>query len=239
MNDFLVTHPLVTHDGGMAPLYLFRIEAREFSQAGFYEGGLSCSPEIARSSPKRQAEHFYGRKAARRALADFGLAEVTVGTGTSRQPLWPKGIVGSISHNDVYAGAITLDARIHGAIGIDMETVMSKQVCDNICREVTTPRELDFLKQLDRNMSMEIMLTILFSAKESFFKAAFPTIGRFFGFHAVELCSLDLTQRTFCFRVLEDLSPYFSPGTIHRGRYDFVSTNVICTFCNWPPFFDR
>jgi 4'-phosphopantetheinyl transferase EntD len=217
-------------------LYLLPFDVQRFSKARFEAEGILCPPSIAHSVPKRQAEFFHGRMAARYALAHFGQAGATVGTGQSREPLWPEGIIGSISHNQRYAAAIALDARTHGAIGIDLETVIPAQMRDTLLATAVTPGELDYLLRLTSHLPLELLLTIVFSAKESFYKAAFPTVGRIFDFDAVALYSLDLVQRSFSFQVQEHLSAYLAPGTIHPGRYDMIEADIVCTSCNWPPF---
>lgn len=232
--DTLMVRALPMHDGGSAPLYLLPIDFHRFSPARFEAEEIACPPEIGRSVAKRQAEFFHGRLAARQALADFGLAGAQVGIGQSRQPVWPQGIIGSISHNGRYAAAVALPARAHGAIGIDLEAVIAPELRATLLDTAVAASELDLLLRLNTGLSPELLLTVVFSAKESFFKAAFPQVGRFFGFDAVALHAFDPVRRSFSLRVQESLSACLAPGTIHCGRFDMIDADTVCTSCHWP-----
>src|SRR5690606_13013148 len=55
--------------------------------------------EIAAARPRRRAEYAAGRIAARAALRRLTGQAALIGMGPDRLPLWPKGTIGSISHN--------------------------------------------------------------------------------------------------------------------------------------------
>jgi 4'-phosphopantetheinyl transferase EntD len=54
------------------------------------------------SVEKRWREFAAGRSCARKALAASGHAPVAVLQGAGREPVWPQGIVGSITHCSTY-----------------------------------------------------------------------------------------------------------------------------------------
>lgn len=237
MNDaFIVFQQFLTHDGATASLYAIPICKEKFLISRFHEENIYFPSDVQRSAPKRQMEYFYGRLVARRALEDFQLGESRIETGLSREPIWPTGITGSITHNESYAAAIALDARVHGAIGIDLETLISKEKIDGVLSTIATVSEASYLLQLKTNLSVETLVTVLFSAKESFFKAAFPLVGFFFDFDAVELCFLDPNKKTLVFRVQSTLSKFFIRGSFHKGRYECINSKMVFTFCSWPAF---
>ncbi len=78
--------------------------------------------EISRGfAPKRQREFATGRTLARRALAAMGQPEVAIPIGPDRAPVWPEGVVGSISHTSTLC-AVVLASRLDlRGLGVDLE----------------------------------------------------------------------------------------------------------------------
>jgi 4'-phosphopantetheinyl transferase EntD len=123
---------------------------------------------IRNAAEKRRRDFRAGRACAHLALAALGVHDVAIPSGPRREPLWPAGIVGSITHCPGYvAAAVTLrdhlpalgiDAEEWGAAGSDLESF--------IC----TPAELDRY----RDSEHPCWRTLVFSAKESLFKALYP-----------------------------------------------------------------
>ncbi|MGE1076349.1 hypothetical protein ACQJ22_27905, partial [Pseudomonas fragariae (ex Marin et al. 2024)] len=54
---------------------------------------------LAEAVPKRQAEFLAGRFLGQAALTLFGHDPQPIGIGNRREPVWPSGISGSISHS--------------------------------------------------------------------------------------------------------------------------------------------
>jgi 4'-phosphopantetheinyl transferase EntD len=228
-------HLLPAPNGGVFPLSLLTIDVDGYTDGLFDAYGIAMPPTIARSVAKRRAEYLHGRLAARHALARFGLAHVQVGIGDQRQPLWPEGIIGSISHNRRQAGALALDGRVHGAVGIDLEHLVPADMCDTLWQTVVTPCEQAYLRELSAVQPLESLLTVVFSAKESFFKAAFPMVRRYFDFDAIALTAFDIERRVLEFEVREYLCPQLVPGVTRSAHYDWIAADTVCTLCNWPP----
>ena len=61
--------------------------------------GLALPVTLDKAVQKRKAEFLAGRYCARAALAQLdGSLAVNIGIGANREPLWPPGFVGSITH---------------------------------------------------------------------------------------------------------------------------------------------
>lgn len=170
------------------------------------------------AGPVRRASFRLGRAAAHDALEQLGHNHGAVGIGTHRQPLWPTGVRGSISHAGDFAVALVApDAKTDG-IGIDLEEL---RAAPELADQVPRPEEHEWLSRLspvERTRS----LFALFSAKEAVFKAFFPRVGRFFGFEAA---SLRLVDGGFsCRLATEGLDP------------SYPSTREFSVTCDW---FDR
>ncbi|MCB1027750.1 MAG: 4'-phosphopantetheinyl transferase superfamily protein [Microthrixaceae bacterium] len=130
---------------------------------------------LERMAPGRRREFATGRALAHRAVRDLGCGDVPIEVGPHRAPLWPPGIVGSITHADDWcAVAVTNDPAI-AAIGIDVEP--DRPIEPELWPQICTAAELDRLYALPLDDRGHACRTV-FSAKESFYKAQFCLTSR-------------------------------------------------------------
>jgi enterobactin synthetase component D len=192
--------------------------------------GIDLPAEVARAVPKRRLEFLAGRHCAAVALRRLqpGLGEGAIGIGGDRAPLWPEGIVGSITHTRGFAAAVVARAVDAGGVGLDTEHLVSGSARQAVEERVTTPEETGRLASA--GLSEAALLTLVFSAKESLFKCLFPKVGRYFGFDAASIVEVSTDRRTFCAELCVALGR-FAAGTRFAGRYtlesDLVHTGVI------------
>src|SRR4051794_33065331 len=78
---------------------------------------------VADAVPPRRAEYAAARECARSALRRLGVPEAAVPAGPDRAPMWPTGIVGSMTHVDGYRAAAVGRAGSWTGIGIDAEVL--------------------------------------------------------------------------------------------------------------------
>ncbi|HKN97304.1 MAG TPA: 4'-phosphopantetheinyl transferase, partial [Pseudonocardiaceae bacterium] len=78
-------------------------------------------PMVARAVAKRTREVTNARTCARRALAALGRPEVPILRGAKGEPLWPAGIVGSITHTTGYYAAAVAESTVVRSVGVDAE----------------------------------------------------------------------------------------------------------------------
>ncbi len=135
----------------------------------------------------RKNSFLLGRKAARSALRRLGVPDSEpVLRGAGDEPVWPKGIAGSIAHRGPYAVAV-VSAGSYAGVGIDLE-LRAKRFAPGIAKRICTPREIELLpagEELRTESDLQILK--IFSAKEAFYKAVYPLLQRFLGFRDVEL----------------------------------------------------
>lgn len=124
---------------------------------------------LGRVSQTRRSEFTAARTYARHALARIGLPPVPILPGPDRQPLWPEGIVGSITHCQNYCAVAVARSDTIRAIGIDAEP--DEQLPDEVLAHITVDQERAWLAATPH--STVHWDRILFSAKESVFKAWF------------------------------------------------------------------
>jgi 4'-phosphopantetheinyl transferase EntD len=151
--------------------------------------------DFGEAVPKVLAQSGAARAAARALLVERGQLPATLRRGASRAPLWPVGIVGSLSHTaTIAAAAIAPEAALSG-LGIDLEHV---QVLDPaLAAMILTEREA----QTVEGRTLEVQMH--FCIKEAVFKAVHPLDGIFLDFKDVELDLWAGTARTSYGRTVE------------------------------------
>src|ERR1700712_4633719 len=75
---------------------------------------------VANAAGKRKIDFSTGRYCARIALANLIAGKVSIIVGDKRQPIWPPGIVGSISHSSKLVGAVVAPNSLFLGIGLDI-----------------------------------------------------------------------------------------------------------------------
>ncbi|MEM9853935.1 MAG: 4'-phosphopantetheinyl transferase superfamily protein [Pseudomonadota bacterium] len=178
---------------------------------------------VARAQPKRRAEFFAGRQAARLALGDLGVDPIALPVGHRRMPLWPKGIVGAITHAGGFAAAITARSGYHG-IGIDLER--NGRVRPDLARFISSANErLKGPSDPGIKEGDACPLTLRFAGKEAGFKAYFPSTGHFLGFSGASCHAVSHD------RFLITIEAQEAPGVAGRreieGRYALLGAHLM------------
>jgi 4'-phosphopantetheinyl transferase EntD len=170
---------------------------------------------VAHAAPRRRADFAAGRHCARRALTLLGYRDVSILSGSNREPLWPAGVVGSISHCDGYAVAVVARADDAVSIGVDAEPAenLPNGLLETISSE-SERHELDTLRREDESVPWD---RLLFSIKESCYKAWYPIEQQWLGFGDVSI-HIDRSAGTFEGRVSSGTSRTRFPETVH-GRW--------------------
>jgi 4'-phosphopantetheinyl transferase EntD len=163
---------------------------------------------VARAVAERRAEFATGRACARAALAALGLPTAPILPGVRGEPRWPAGVVGSITHCAGYRACAAGRRSDVLAIGIDAEP--DRALPDGLLEDVATPSERDWLADLMTAMPHVSWDRLLFSVKESAYKAWFQLTRRplLFGDFAVSPCPDEIR---FSVRVRE-------PSALAGGR---------------------
>lgn len=147
---------------------------------------------IQESVAKRQRQFRAGRNAAHAALEQLDAPDGPLLRGEDRQPIWPRGYVGSISHCDDSCVAVCAVEGEVVSLGIDVEPL--KPLKPKIARYIDTEDEKTFMQR-----HQDLPRRLIFSAKESLYKCYYPLVGRFFGFQSVTL-DVDISRQRFQFR---------------------------------------
>lgn len=225
--------PLRAPQGREVDVWLIRYSADDFDPADFEASGIPRPPAICRSVPHRQAEYLHGRRAARHALQILGVPVHNVPTGAHRQPIWPAGVVGSITHSRSLAAAVAARLGPLQAIGIDVEGVAEGSSLQALLEVAIDDAELALLRQIAPALELAALVTLVFSAKESFFKAAYAEVGRYFDFTAVKVTAVDVGHGHLTLELREPLSAVLVPGVVRHASFAFLAEEILFTACLW------
>jgi 4'-phosphopantetheinyl transferase EntD len=135
---------------------------------------------IARAVGKRQREFTTARACARAALARLGLPPMPIPRGEHGAPQWPAGVVGSITHCAGYRACAV--ARREDVVTIGLDAEPHGPLPDRVLGTVASEQEQARLAELSAAVPGVHWDRLLFSAKESVYKAWYPLTGRWLGF---------------------------------------------------------
>jgi 4'-phosphopantetheinyl transferase EntD len=176
---------------------------------------------IASATDKRRREFSTGRACARAALARLGVPAGPILRGTRGAPRWPAGVVGSITHCAGYRACAVAFERDVVAIGLDAEP--NDRLPDGVLRAVAGEAEQAEITALAATRPEVSWDRLLFSAKESVYKAWYPLTGGRLGFRDAHV-EFDPGRGTFAARLLVDGGPV----TGLDGRW-LVSNGLLAT----------
>lgn len=211
------------------PVCMIEFDVVAFRTEAFTLCGIACPPSVARSVAKRQAEFLFGRLAARQALALAGRATVDIPIDAWRGPMWPDGLIGSISHTSSIAVAVALRSGGRSGVGIDIETVVSDTPRRALLDTAFGEDELDCLRGVA--LPLNTAVTVAFSAKESIFKAVFARAGTYLDFASARLSGFDPVARELVFEFQQDICAGLLRGSACRLNYRLLDPSTVLTAC--------
>jgi 4'-phosphopantetheinyl transferase EntD len=148
---------------------------------------------------KRRREFVTARACARRALAELGLPPSPIANGERGEPLWPEGVVGSITHCAGYRACAL--GRSHELLGVGIDAEPNQPLPDGVLGQIARAEERPWLAALARTQPAVSWDRLLFCAKEAVYKVWFPLARCWLGFEDATL-TFDPVERTFCARLL-------------------------------------
>jgi enterobactin synthetase component D len=206
---------LPSRDDNQSWLQGVRFSKTHYRDTLFIDYGIDLPDQIAAAMPKRKAEFLAGRLAARKACCDYAAVPFNhpLPIGSDRAPIWPIGLHGSISHCYLTNGdgiAMAACCASDQLVGIDVEAIFSPIQTIKFAHLFTDHQERGVIASMNSGLDYRIALTAVFSAKESFFKAAYPDVQRYFDFDAVKL--VEIQENKLLFNIVIHLSDRFKCG---------------------------
>ena len=175
---------------------------------------------VQKAVRKRAEEFAAGRLCARLLLSEFGIHHFAIEVGAHRQPLWPEPLVGSITHTTGFCAAVAAPKKCLRSVGIDTEIAGS--VKTDLWRGICTPLETAWLRTLAKPKQLAAA-TVIFSAKEAFYKCQFPLTQERLGFHDVSVELPGWGEQRGAFRIAANCSIALEGSTALplQGQYLF------------------
>jgi len=141
---------------------------------------------IAQAVAKRRAEFAAVRRCARTALRELGYPPVPILPGEHREPQWPDGVIGSMTHCAGYCAAAVAREGEVPALGIDAE--VHAPLPEGVLGLISLESERELIAKLAAKAPGGVHWDrVLFSAKESVYKAWFPLARRWLGFEQADI----------------------------------------------------
>jgi 4'-phosphopantetheinyl transferase EntD len=178
---------------------------------------------IERAVDKRKREFTAGRSCARRALAALGIAPVPLLARDDRSVGWPEEAWGSITHTDGLCAAVAARRSHVAGLGIDAE--VRRRVSEKLWKQIANAREIDWFRAAPDALAAAERATLLFSAKEAFYKAQYCVSQTFVGFHEAELRFDE--QGQFEVTLQCEVGTFFPAGSTFHGRYALLDAHVV------------
>lgn len=196
----------------------------EFDLHGFTEHFFSLygieQPELLKQAvPKRKAEFLAARVLVKQALQALGLNELQqqIRSAEDRAPVWPAGILGSITHTSGFAACCVGKIPAVRFIGIDSELQLSADSARELAADIHNQAELDLL--LQAGVPEAVATTLIFSAKESLYKALYPVVRSFFGFEMARLNRIDVCNHSLWLRLNGAFAGQYGVAMDYRIRF--------------------
>jgi len=157
----------------MLPEYVCVAEA--FSDRSDVELYPEEAAAIAQAVEKRRREFTTVRGCARDALRALGVQSAPILSGLQGEPLWPAGVVGSMTHCPGYRAAVV--ARDSDSISLGIDAEIDRPLPPRLIDRIALPEEREQLVRLNAcDVSVD---RLLFCIKETVYKAWFPITRRF------------------------------------------------------------
>jgi enterobactin synthetase component D len=177
------------------------------------------------ATPARQREFATGRALAHLAMASIGYQATPILRGRHRQPLWPQGLVGSITHGVGVCAVLVARSSEVWALGVDIESAVpaAPAAASAVARFA--------LSEAERDICAGTGLSVLqvFSVKEAVFKALYPRVGRYFGFLAAAV--LSPAEGRVPVRLTRTLGPNLPAGSVIEAKVREVSGFLFSVVC--------
>ncbi|MEO1331203.1 MAG: 4'-phosphopantetheinyl transferase superfamily protein [Pseudomonadota bacterium] len=179
--------------------------------------------EVDGAVESRRAAFRAGRAAARAALRALGRPPAPIPRAPERDPVWPAGLVGAITHSRTHSAALVAPADLYLGLGVDLEGAepLKPQLRRKICRpedRVDAP-----LQAIERGK-------LIFSAKEAVFKAYYPRVRRYLDFLDAVL-EIDEASGAFRAEIVNPDSPPLAGLRAFEGRWCVVEGQVLTALC--------
>lgn len=196
-----------------------------FDERLFRVCDLPAPIHLSHAVRKRRAEYLASRVIVRYALERMGVEAVILANDADRVPVWPEGISGSLTHTHQNLAVLLSPGGSKRLLGVDCEKVMRREIAEEMQNVIVTAEEKR--KLLECGLPVATAMTLAFSAKESLYKALFPTLRQYMDFSAAEITGLIPATGKVSLRLTASLADGFPAGREFIAQVELHSLQVI------------
>lgn len=209
--------------GGNTLLAQARFDLDRYDDSLGVRWNLPFPPALQQAVKKRRAEYLVSRWLAREVMGQMGIAGFLLQNHSDRSPRWPDGLQASLSHTD---GAVALAAtRQPRCVGVDIESVMSLRTAEETAALLMSSDEKAQLRAL--RLPFSLAATLLFSLKESLYKALWPQLHQPMDFHQASLLEADIAAGRAVLALNQTFSTTFAAGTRLEAEFQLEADRVL------------
>ena len=236
--QFIYSHHQILMSERIDPIHIIKYSPEYYHDELFTYFEIEKPTQLSQWVPKRQAQFLAGRIAANMALSSdqANTLKNQVGIGYSRQPIWPENFIGSISHSgETSIACISQPPQTCAGLGVDIQETILPDLQSQITSTILTHKDTLLFQHRKSELAESVLFTLMFSAKESFFKAAFNSVGEYFDFTDASIIGLDTENQQLTLKTNRSLSADLPAGfetIISYTTIESPNTRVI-TACHW------
>ncbi len=193
------------------PIIYCEYDPADYTNEMYEKLGIELPNQLSNAIVKRKAEYLAGRYCAKQALKHAGCPASMIDIKPNKPPIWPKGFSGSISHTSYSAVAIAHQSP-HISIGIDIENMISEKTINRIKRRIVNKDEEELIEKLGPHHAT-FNISLIFSIKESFYKAVNLLTKNRLSFKSISITSIDHQHNRATYSTNESLTEI-----LHAGR---------------------
>lgn len=220
--------------GDDLPVVMLNFDKGEYDDQLFRDFSIWLPDKIRASYPSRRAEYLAGRICAQSALTLINRQSEHIATGLSGEPIWPEGVRGSVSHSGSCAVACATSEANFLSVGLDVQPPASWSAKRALLNIAAMRSDFERLNMSLISAYQSLLPELLFSARESFFKAFFPVTRQWISYHAVSLRSLDWEAGKIYVSVTQNLGAPFKKDTIWEIEFGRLENGSILTQATFP-----
>ncbi|PMG78023.1 4'-phosphopantetheinyl transferase family protein [Vibrio lentus] len=213
---------------------LCRFNTLKFRRELFSVLNVERPESLEMATDKRLAEYLAGRYSALLSLNNHNERFNTpqsINISKHRYPIWPAGFIGSISHCNDQAVSITAKSNKLLSVGVDIELYLSAKMSEKVSWKIHNAEEMSIL--LSAGIDANIATTLLFSAKESIFKAVYPLVKFYFGFMAVRITQINILEQSMLFEPTQEFLKNRAISPYYKCYFDLQGDRVLTYILLW------
>lgn len=181
---------------------------------------------LENASEKRLNEFFAGRILAQAILQQHFNCSMYISSTQLKLPQWPNGFIGSISHSNEQA--IVAISSQSEYFGIDIERIVETSFAEESSALILTPFEQRLWQaEISHYLNFREYLTLIFSLKESLYKAVYPVAQNYIDFLEATTVEMNMKNQSAILKFDQKTRQRYGLKPEYEGYWQFNNDDVI------------